>query len=46
MVICGSYMFEFSLRKDMKSMLHSKGSVGTEGSDALCLTPIVKGIEN
>ena len=24
MIICGSYMFEFSVSKDIKSMLHMK----------------------
>ena len=34
MVICGSYMFECSASKDMKSsMLHMKGGGSREGSD-------------
>ena len=33
MVICGSYMFEFSFSEDMKSMLHRKGGGSRQGSD-------------
>ena len=32
MVICGIYMFEFSVNKDMKSMLHKKGGGSREDS--------------
>ena len=42
MVICGSYMFEFSVSKDMKSMLHMKGDVVRKVAAHLCLTPIIK----
>ena len=36
MVICGSYMFEFSASKDIKSMLHMKGGGGTFMSNIDC----------
>ena len=32
MVMCGSYMFEFSVSKDMKCMLHKKGGGSREGN--------------
>ena len=32
MVKCGSYMFKFSVSKDMKSMLHMMGGGSREGS--------------
>ena len=47
MVICGSYMFEFGIDKDMKSMLHMrrggnrKNSGGTFMSNTNC-----QGIKN
>jgi hypothetical protein len=42
MVIYGSYMYKFSVSKDMKSMLHMKGGgSGTYMSNTNC-----QGIEN
>jgi hypothetical protein len=32
MIICGSYMFEFSVRKDMKNKGYNKGGGSREGS--------------
>jgi len=41
MIICGSYMFEFSVSKDMKKNNNDKRSISTYFL-ALCLTLIVK----
>ena len=44
MILCGSYIFEFSASKDMKSTLHKKGGGSREGtfmSNTNC-----QGIEN
>ena len=46
MVICGIYMFEFSVRKDMKSMLHKKGRGSREGSNTSMSNTNCQGIEN
>ena len=46
MVICGSYMFEFSVSKDMKSMLHQKGGGNREGSGTFISNTSCQGIEN
>ena len=41
MVICGSYMFEFSVNNDMKNDIISKDSIGKVATH-LCLTLIIK----
>jgi hypothetical protein len=46
MVICGSYMYEFSVNKDMKSMLHKKRGGNREGSDTLMSNTNCEGTEN
>jgi hypothetical protein len=46
MVICGSYMFEFSVSKDIKSMLHVKGGSSREGSGTFMFNTNCQGIEN
>jgi hypothetical protein len=46
MVICGSYMFEFSASKDMKSMLQRKGGSSREGSGSFMFNTNCQGIEN
>ena len=46
MVICGSYMFDFSVSKDMKSMLHMKGVDNKEGSNTFMSNNNCQGIEN
>ena len=42
MVICGSYMFEFSISKDMKNKDIIREVVVGKAAAHLCLTPIVK----
>jgi len=42
MVICESYMFEFSVSKDMKSMFHMREVVVGKIATHLCLTLLVK----
>ena len=39
-------MFEFSVSKDMKSMLHRKGGGSREGSGTFLSNTICQGIEN
>jgi hypothetical protein len=46
MVICGSYMFEFGVSKDMKSMLHKKGGGNMESSDTFVSNTDCQRIEN
>jgi hypothetical protein len=46
MVICESYMFEFSVSKDMKSMPHRKGGGNREGSDKFMSNTNHQEIEN
>ena len=46
MVICGSYMFEFNVNKDMKSMLHKKGGGVGKVAAHFCLTLIIKELKN
>ena len=45
MVICESYVFEFSVSKDMKSMFHKKKGGNREGSGTLCLALIVEDLK-
>ena len=46
MIIHGSYMFEFSLSKDMISMLHKKEGGSREGSGTVISNTNWQGIEN
>ena len=46
MVICGSYMFEFSVSEDMKSISHMKGGGNREGSGTFMSNTNCQGIEN
>jgi hypothetical protein len=46
MVICGSYMFEFSVSKDMKFMIHRKGGDNREGRGLFMSNTNCQGIEN
>ena len=46
MVTCGSYMFEFSVSKDMKSMFHMKGGGRREGSGSFMSNIDCQGIKN
>jgi len=47
MVTCGSYMFEFSVCKDIwKSMLHKKGGGSREGNSTFMLNSNYQRIEN
>jgi hypothetical protein len=46
MVICGSYMLEVSVSKDMISMLHKKGGGSREGSGTFMFNTNCRGIEN
>ena len=46
MVICRSYMFEFSVSKIMKSMLHKKGGGSMKGSSTFMSNTDCQGIEN
>ena len=46
MLICGSYMFEFSVSKDMVSMFHMKGGGNREGSGTFTSNTNCQGIEN
>jgi len=45
MVICGRYMFEFTITKDMKSMLPRKGGASRESSDTFISNTNCQGIE-
>ena len=45
MVICGSYMFEFSVSIPMKSMLYRKGG-GREGNGTFMCSTNYQGMEN
>ena len=45
MVICGSYMFEFSVRKDMKKG-YNKGGGSREGSGTFMSNTNYQRIEN
>jgi hypothetical protein len=45
MIVCGSYMFEFSARKDMKKWL-IKGGESREGSGTFVSNSNCQGIEN
>jgi len=46
MVICRSYMFEFRVSKDMKSMPHMKGGGSREDSGTIMSSTNYQGIEN
>ena len=46
MVIFGSYMFVFSVDKDMTSMLYRKGGGSREGSGTFMSSTNYQGIEN
>jgi hypothetical protein len=46
MLICGSYMFEFSVSKDMKKKGHNKGSGSREGSGTFMSNTNCQRIEN
>ena len=46
MVRCGSYMFEFSVSKDMKFMLHMKGGGSKQGNGTFMSNTNCQGIEN
>ena len=46
MVICGRYMFEYSVSKDMKFMLHKKGDGSREGNNTFMSNTNCQGIEN
>ena len=46
MVRCGSYTFEFSVSKAMKSMLHKKGGGSREDSGTFMSNSNHQGIEN
>ena len=45
MVICGSYMFEFNVNKDMKKIYY-KGGDNREGSGTFMSNTNYQGIEN
>jgi hypothetical protein len=45
MVICGSFMFEFSASKDVKN-IYNKGRGNREGSGTFMSKTIYQGIEN
>ena len=45
MVICGSYMFEFNVRKDMKN-IYNKGGGSRESSGTCISSSIYHIIEN
>ena len=45
MVICGSYIFELSVGKDMKSTLHIKGGGSRENNGTCILNSNCQGIE-
>jgi hypothetical protein len=46
MVICGSYMFEFSVSKDMEKKAYSKGGGSREGSGTFRSNTNSQRIEN
>ena len=46
MVICESYVFEFSVSKNMKSMLHNKEGGSRESSSTFMSNTNSQGIEN
>ena len=46
MIICGSYMFEISVSKDMKSILYKKGVDNREGSGTFMSNTNWQGIEH
>ena len=46
MVICGSYMFEFGVSKDMKNKWYKKRGGHREGSGTLLSNTNYQGIEN
>jgi hypothetical protein len=46
MVICGSYMFEFSVSILVKSMLRRKGGGSKEGNGTFMCKTNYQGIEN
>ena len=46
MLICGSYMFDFSVSKDMKSMLLRKGGDNREGSNTFMSNTNCQRLEN
>ena len=46
MVLCGSYMFEFSVSKDMKSMIHWMGAGSREGRGTFMSKTNCQGIES
>ena len=46
MLICGTYMFEFSVSKDMKSMLHKKRGGSMEDSGTFISNDNFQGSEN
>ena len=47
MVLCGSYMFEFSASEDMKKeKVYNKGGGSREGSNTFILSTNCQGIEN
>ena len=46
MVICGSYMFEFSVSKDMKKKGYNKGGGNKEGSGTFMSNTNCQRIEN
>ena len=46
MVICGSYMFEFSVSKDVIKKGYNKGGDSREGSDTFMFSNNCQRIEN
>ena len=45
-VTCGSYMLEFSVSRDMKSMVHKKGGGSREGSGTFMPYTNCQGFQN
>ena len=45
MVICGSYMFECSVNKDMKQKGYNKGGAIGKVAAQVCLTLIIKEVK-
>jgi hypothetical protein len=46
MIICGSYMFEFSVSKDMKKRIYNRGGGSREGSNTFMSNNNCQGIKN
>ena len=46
MELCGSYMFEYSVSKDMKFMLHRKGGSNRKGRNTFMSNTNCQGSEN